>query len=166
MAANSIFAAGGGADQKFGGAFRADDVLLDWTGPAGSGANGGTGGGALVQQAQWSCQRTVSMLYEIGSSNVYYVGNRRQGTAQFTRVVGGSASFKNLITTFGNLCKPQNLILDAQMDKCRTEYVSGRKQVKYTLVDATLTQVGASVSAQDIVINEQLGFMFIDLYYE
>jgi hypothetical protein len=101
------------------------------------------------------------MLYEIGSSNVYYVGNRRQGTAQFTRVVGGSASFMNLITTFGNLCKPQNLALSAKMAKCK----ENAKEVKYTLVDATLTQVGASVSAQDIVINEQLGFMFIDLYY-
>lgn len=156
--ANSVFAAGNGKDQKFGGAFRADDVFLSWTG-------GGATEGALVQQAQWSCQRSVNMLYEIGSSNVYYVGNRRQGTAQFTRVVGGNATFKNLITTFGNLCNPQNLVLSTQASRCIGEGTTGRDDLTFTLVASTLNQVGASVSANDIVINEQLGFMFIDLYY-
>lgn len=156
--AKSAFAAGSGKDQFFNGAFRADDVKLTWTG-------GGATQGALVQQAQWSCQRTVNMLYEIGSTAVYYVGNRRQGTAQFTRVVAGSATFKNMVTTFGNLCDPKNLSINAKEAACKGGGTSGGG-VKYTLVSATLTQVGASVTAQEIVINEQLGFMFVDLYYE
>lgn len=173
MAATSAFAAGNGQDQRFGGAFRADDVHLNWTQggvgqplPAPGGVLGG--GGALVQQAQWSCQRTVSFLYEIGSTNVYYVGNRRQGQAQFTRVVAGSRSFKDLVTTFGNLCKPQDLILDARQAACNQKDNAAAVEggVSYTLKDATLTQVGGSVSANDIVVNEQLAFMFADLAYE
>ena len=174
MANNSAFATGGGVDQKFNGAFRADDVHLDWTqggvgvpiGPPNGGALAGTG--ALVQQAQWSCQRTVSFLYEIGSTNVYYVGNRRQGQAQFTRVVAGSQSFKNLVTTFGNLCRPQDLLLNAKQAACNQKDNAAAVEggVQYTLKDATLTQVGGSVSANDIVVNEQLAFMFADLAYE
>ncbi len=156
--AKSAFAAGGGKDQFFNGAFRADDVKLTWTG-------GGRATGALVQQAQWSCQRTVNMLYEIGSTAVYYVGNRRQGTAQFTRVVAGSATFKNMVGKFGNICKPENMTINAKEAACKNGSTSGGG-VQYTLVGATLTQVGASVTAQEIVINEQLGFMFVDLYYE
>jgi len=168
--ANSAFAAGGGKDQFFNGAFRADDVKLTWTG-------GGAGEGALVQSAQWTCQRTVNMLYEIGSTAVYYVGNRRQGTAQFTRVVGGKATFKNMVTAFGDLCKPKDLIINAKQAACGGGgggiagfigglFGGGGGGVLYTLKSATLNSVGASVTAQEIVINEQLGFMFVDLYYQ
>jgi hypothetical protein len=38
--------------------------------------------------------------------------------------------------------------------------------VKYTLVGATLNQIGGNITANDIVLNEQLGFMFVDMYYE
>ena len=155
--AQSVFGAGTGKDQAFNGAFRADDVHLTWTGNAAE-------RGALVQSAQWSCQRTISFLYEIGSTAVYYVGNRRQGQAQFTRVVAGSDSFKNMVTTFGDLCSPQNLVLNAKQAACNRGTTS-EGGVEYTLVDATLNQIGGNVSANDIVINEQMGFMFADLYY-
>jgi len=154
----SAFAAGGGADQQHGGSFRADDVKLNW------GGGGGAKKGALVQQAQWQCQRTVSMLYEIGSTNVYYVGNRRQGNATFTRVVAGNTAFKDMVTKFGNLCDPKDLALDASQAACKGGTNSGGG-VKYTLKKATLTSIGGSVTAQEIVVNEQLGFMFLDLDY-
>lgn len=153
----SAFSAGNGKDQYFGGAFRADDVTLTFGGAS-------AGAGALVQSAQWTCQRTVNFLYEIGSTAVYYVGNRRQGTAQFTRVVSGSASFKTMVTTYGDLCKPEDLTINASQAACGPA-AGGGGGVDYTLVKATLNSVGASVTAQEIVINEQLGFMFVDLYY-
>lgn len=169
--ASSAFAAGGGKDQFHNGSFRADDVQLNWTagGLAGAiagalGLGGGGKTGALVQSAQWTCQRTVNMLYEIGSTAVYYVGNRRQGQAQFTRVVAGSTAFKSLVTSFGNICAPQDLTIDAKQAACKGGTTTGGG-VKYTLKSATLTSVGANVNANDIVINEQLGFMFVDLYY-
>lgn len=174
MAGKSVFAASSGKDQVFGGSFLADNVKLSW-GAGGAGGDGGARGGALVQQVQFQIQRNVNMLYEIGSPNVYYVGGRRQGNATFTRVVSGSKTFRDLATKFGDICKPEDLFLDAAQAACgepeRTEFVSapsGPTQggVKYTLKKATLNQVGASVTANDIVINETLGFMFIDLGYE
>lgn len=158
---------GGGADQLHGGSFRAEDVLLNWAGAGAAPVAGGVKAGALVQQAQWQCQRTVSMLYEIGSTNVYYVGNRRQGNATFSRVVAGSAAFKDLIAAFGNLCDPKDLTLNAQQAACKgpNNALTGGG-VKYTLAGATLTSIGGSVTAQEIIINEQLGFMFLDLGYE
>lgn len=155
--ANSVFAKGEcNKDQKHNGSFCADNVKLTWTG-------GGATEGALVQSAQWNCQRTLNMLYEIGSSAVYYVGNRRQGTAQFTRVVSGSATFKALVNDFGDICNPEDLVIDASQAACGGGVAAGG--VVYTLKDALLTSVGGSVTAQEVVINEQLGFMFIDLLY-
>ena len=159
MPGTSVFAAGGGQDQLYGGSFRADDVTLSF-------GDGGAKKGALVQSVQFQIQRNVNMLYEIGSTNVYYVGGRRQGNATFQRVVSGSQDFKSMATKFGDICKPDNLVLNASQAVCGGEEGGATNGgVTYTLVKATLQSVGATVSANDIVINESLGFMFIDLYY-
>lgn len=161
MANLSAFAAGNGKDQFFNGAFRADDVHMRF-------GAGSTATGALVQSAQWSCSRTVNFMYEIGSTAVYYVGNRRQGTATFARVVARSSSFKTMVQTFGDLCRPSNLVLDATQSGCGSFGPDevGAGGVKYTLVQATLNQIGGNITANDIILNEQLGFMFVDMYYE
>ena len=149
----SVFGTPGRPFQKHGGSFRAEDVTMTF------GSIGGEG--AIVQQVQFSVERNINMMYEIGSSNVYYVGNRRKGTAQLNRIVGGSGSFKKLIDKFGNMCTPDDLTLSAGASKCGT----GKKDVTYKLLKATLTSIGASVTANDIVITENLGFMFLDLEY-
>lgn len=161
----SVFANTCGEDQTHGGSFLADNVKLTWSQGAG-GDGGGAKGGALVQQVQFQIQRNVNMLYEIGSSLVYYVGGRRQGSATFNRVVSGSDTFRDLATKFGNICNPQNLYLNAAQASCKGESCGETGGVKYTLISATLNSVGASVSANDVVINESLGFMFTDLGYE
>jgi hypothetical protein len=149
----SVFGTPKSPFQKHGGSFRAEDVTMTF------GKLGGEG--AIVQRVEFSIERNINMLYEIGSSNVYYVGNRRRGTAQLNRIVGGSGSFKQLINTFGNMCTPDDLTLAAGASKCGT----GKKDVTYKLLKATLTSIGASVTANDIVITENLGFMFLDLEY-
>ena len=166
MPGKSVFAATSGNDQTYGGSFLADNVKLSWGTDADTGD--GAKGGALVQQVQFQIQRNVNMLYEIGSTNVYYVGGRRQGNATFNRVVSGSATFRDLATKFGDICKPENLYLNAAQATCGTAEVGAGVAaggVKYVLKKATLNLVGASVTAQDVVINESLGFMFLDLEY-
>jgi hypothetical protein len=145
----SIFNAGG-PEQTHNGSFRAEDLTVDFGGQSGV--------GALVQQAQFTVQRTVNMIYELGSSNVYYVGNRRQGTANLSRVVGSSTAFRELITKFGDMCEPDTLTLTAA-GGCGGQ--SGT--VNYDLLHATLTSIGGSVTANDIVINEQLAFICADI---
>jgi hypothetical protein len=165
MPTTSIFSSGGGADQLHGGSFRADNVKLTWDGSTDA-------KGAIVQQVQFQIQRNINMLYEIGSTNVYYVGGRRQGTATFSRVVSGSQTFTKLATDFGNICTPKDLTLNASQSACGGTAPAGAAPattpggVTYTLKSATLQSVGASVSANDIVINESLGFMFLDLGYQ
>jgi len=139
-----------GQEQTHEGSFRADDLKLTFA--------GGGGSGALVQQANFTMTRQVNMLYEIGSTNVYYVGNRRQGQAQLNRVVGGSGSFRTLVSTYADMCNPDMLTLEA-----RGGCGGAAGGVTYNLMEATLTQIGASVTAQDIVITENLGFIFADL---
>jgi hypothetical protein len=146
----------GPRDQVVNGVFRAEDLKLQ--------IGGDDAEGMIVQSVQFTCNRTVNFLYEIGSAFVYYVGNRRQGQAQMSRVLGGAANFQRLVCEYGNLCEPKNLTLET------TPAGSGGRLcrptgIKYDLIDATLTSLGASVTANEIVVNEQLGFMFADIDY-
>ena len=142
-----------GKDQKWFGSFRADDLTLTIAGKPGD--------GALVQSASFTMTRQINMLYEIGSTNIYYVGNRRNGTVQMSRVVGGSSNFKDMVMTYGDMCKPVDLSLETA-GGCGGASGPG---VKYNMKQATLTQLGMSVTAQEIVITENLGFIFADLDY-
>jgi hypothetical protein len=152
-AGTSIFS---GNIQEVNGVIRAEDVSLK--------INGDDAIGAIVQQAEWSLERTVNMLYEIGSQNVYYVGDRRKGTARFSRVVGGSATFKTIVDVYGKLCDAASntMELSAGASSCG----GAGSSIKYTLLGVTLNSLGASVTANDIIVTESMSFMFVDMEYD
>jgi len=140
----SVFAGG----QTYNGGFRADQLTLTF---------GGTDvAGFLVQNVQFSYSQQITMLYEIGSENVYFVGGRAQGTSTLARVVGPAPLAGEFIERFNDLCEPQDINFDTSAG-CRGGGLN------YTLEDAVLTTLSASVTAQDVVVNEQLQFIFIDL---
>jgi hypothetical protein len=148
-------------NQTPGGAFTAENCTLSGT---------GLGDGAVVQRVNFSIERPINFIYEIGSTgntnNVYYVGGRRRGQAQFERVVGGSSTFKDFVTNYGPLCenKGADITLKAA-GGCSLGTGNLSQAVTYTLITPRLTTVGASVSAQDIVIMESIGLVFLDLDY-
>jgi hypothetical protein len=148
-------------NQTPGGAFTAENCTLSGT---------GLGDGAVVQRVNFSIERPINFIYEIGSTgntnNVYYVGGRRRGQAQFERVVGGSATFRDFVTNYGPLCANTgaDITLNAK-GGCSLGAGQLSQAVTYTLITPRLTTVGASVSAQDIVIMESIGLVFLDLDY-
>lgn len=142
-----------GKTQQHKGTFRAQDLTMTFAGSSGD--------GMLVQSAQFTVNRTVNMMYEIGSSNVYYIGDRRNGQAQLNRVVGGSADFRRLVTDYANLCTPKDLVLTAG-GGCGGVTVDG---TRYALKFATLTSIGSTVQAEQIIVNENLGFLCSDIEF-
>ncbi len=136
--------------QVHNGSFRADYLKLNFGGSDVS--------GFLVQNVQFQYAQQVSMLYEIGSANVYYVGGRAQGSATLARVLGPQAATGDFINRFNDLCNPQDIGFSASSGCANTG-----GSVSYTLIDAVLTAVSVSVTSQEVVINEQLQFIFIDL---
>jgi hypothetical protein len=157
-------------DQTIGGAFTAENCSLQ-LGDAPS-------TGAVVQRVNFTINRPINFIYELGTKgapqNVYYVGGRRQGQAQFERIVGGSNAFKTFVDDYGPLCeKPgKNIILTAHGGCAITERgaagaaLNADGGVTYTLKTPKITTLGVSVSAQDIVIMENVGMVFLDLLYE
>jgi len=159
MAAANIFE---NTDQSIGGAFTAENCSLD--------LGVGSSSGAIVQRVNFSIERPINFIYELGSAagpqNVYYVGGRRRGQAQFERIVGGSNIFKDFVNNYGPLCDTPgaNINLTAG-GGCKIGGGALGEGVKYTLKTPKITTVGASVSAQDIVIMESVGMVFLDLLY-
>lgn len=163
-----VFAGG----QVHRGSFRADQMAITF--------NGNPVQGMILQQIQFNFNQQVSMLYEIGSNNIYYVGGRAQGTASIARIIGPSAVAGLLLGSFGDICNPQDLGLEVRGGCADTTpgldtpalggaagvaFASGGGET-YTLEDAILVGVGGSIGAQDIVFNEQLQFMFANLAHE
>jgi hypothetical protein len=150
-------------NQAIGGAFTAENCWLDLGGAA---AGSTSSQGAIIQRVNFSIERPINFIYEIGSqlgpANVYYIGGRRRGQATFERVVGGSNLFKDFLTLYGTLCPaagtvaPKDITLTAKGGCNISPALGAAKGVKYTLVTPRLTTVGASVSAQEIVIMENL----------
>lgn len=162
MAMQDMFVGG----QVHHGGFRAD--LLEVT--FGATEPGQTLAGFLVQQIQFSYTQQVSMIYEIGSNYVYYVGGRAQGTATLARVVGPSQLSGAFINKYNDLCCPQDIWFKAG-GGCGGSCANGASSiagtagagVEYHVDDALITAISVSVTAQEVVINEQLQFMFIGL---
>lgn len=146
-------------DQTIGGAFTAENCSLD------IGVDK-----AIVQRVQFSIERPINFVYEIarapGPQNVYYIGGRRRGQATFERIVGGSGTFKTFVDNYGPLCGAAgaNIVLTAK-GGCNIGGAGGGTGVTYTLKTPRITALGASVSAQDIVITESVTMMFLDLEY-
>lgn len=146
----SVFAGG----QTHKGSFRADQLQLLF--------DGDNVRGWLVQNIQFSYTQQVTLLYEVGSEFVYYVGGRAQGTASLARVIGPSSNTADLINKYNDICQPQPITMSASAGCPGADGVS-RGGMEYTLEDAVLVSIAVTVTAQDVVITEQLQFIFVDL---
>jgi len=135
------------------GSFKADNLTLQ--------LGDSKTAGFMVQNANFQFAQQVSMLYEVGSANVYYVGGRAQGAGTFGAILGPSALSDKLITTFSDLCKPADMVLKMASKDCNS--AENGVDHTYEIIDAVLTTIAFSTSAQEVVINQQLQFIFIDL---
>lgn len=145
------------ATQKHNGSFQASDMVMRIRGAAVA--------GHVVQQIQMQYQQQITTLYEIGSNNVYYVGGRAQGTMSMARIAGPQAVPGIILSEFNNICDPGDMELSAGSDSCAAggAFTGGQTNSTYLLGGVLVTSLGISTQAQDVVVNEQMAFQFLDL---
>lgn len=139
-----------GGTQQWAGSSRADKMTFTIAGQDVK--------GMVLQNVQFTFSQQISMLFEIGSGNVYYIGGRAQGQASIGQIIGPGKSQLDLINKFKDMCQPNTLDLGGKGGACE-----GGSGVSYSLKKAVLTSIGASVNSQDVQINQQLTFMFADM---
>jgi hypothetical protein len=143
----------------FGGAFAADSSELNLPGSP-------DGKGLPVQQLQFTYAQQVTRLYEIGSQAIYYVGGRTNGDATISRVLGPKKLAAEFYSDYGDLCKAGSNTLQFTMTaKCPTG-AQTQADAHLVLGMTVITQVGVTMTAQDMLINEQLRMMYSGLKYE
>ena len=133
--------------------------------------------GFVMQTVQFQFQQQVTMLFEVGSSRVYYVGGRAQGTLNIGRIAGLGRVITQVIAQLGTVCAPKDVSLRSS-GNCNTPgstvpLIGGVSNAisnalnpsatNYTLKSVVINQIGGNITAQDIVFNEQVGAMFLDM---
>jgi len=151
-----IFLANGA---QLGGAFSAELAKLNF---------GGVVSNALVQNVNATYVQNISRLYEVGNgtygqTNIYYVGGRTQGTLGLGRVLGPTTTISAFYNKFGKVCNAQynNIGLEFNPLSCPPAGGYGG----YGLYGCCLTQVGISVAAQDMIVNEQSQMVFASMVF-
>jgi len=162
----------------FGGGFAADAANIFFGNTSAIPATGGvsidaandvdqlTGVGLLSQNINIQYSQPITRIFEIGGRFEYFIAGRPQGNMNLGRIIGPRAVSVAFYTTFGNVCLgPTTALLFAGAAGCASlPDLGGANGFAYLLNGALLQSVSTSVAAQDMIINEQLQFMFISLF--
>ena len=123
----------------------------------------------LVQQIQLNYSQAITRLYEVNSDNIYYVGGRTQGQANFGRVIGPSGTSRDVYNRYGDVCNARGNTIDLTLAEtdCSSLVPGGAGTVNnpsapttYSLSFCVLSAIGISLTAQDMIINENMAITF------
>lgn len=119
--------------------------------------------GKLVQGWNVTYRQDIQEIYEIGSSNIYWVRGHPIGQGDINRIVGGkgAADVKLFSDDAYNVCKG-GVKFDIKMKPGACKGQSGNA-VTLTMEGCVITQVGFSVTVQDIKINQGIQWRFASL---
>lgn len=139
----------------FKGAFSADAARIVFGGDV-------SGVGLLTQQLSVNYAQAITRLYEIGTNFTYYVAGRTQGQVGIGRVLGPRPVQLGFYTKYGNVCNAATNNLNFEIAAgCTSPNAPARFQLK----NAVITNMGISVNAQDMLVNEQVNMLFISLEF-
>jgi len=139
----------------YGGAFSADGATITFDSKY---------TGLLVQNLQWQYQQNITRLYDVTSTDVVLVQGRTAGQGSMSRVMGPSALAAAFFEKYGNVCYADTNTLTVTADAACAGGVSS-STITLVMASVVLNSYGGAVSAQDMVVNEQLGFVFLYMTY-
>lgn len=148
-------------ETKHFGSFASDSAVLKMGDPA---AEIG-----IVQNAQIQFSQSVARIYDVGNGGkagkdkqaaIWYVGGRTQGQATLARILGpASTGLQKFYADLGDVCNvTKNDLTFTFLAGCE-----GTGTTTYTIKAAVMVNVGISVSAQDMIVNENVSLMFANL---
>ena len=120
--------------------------------------------GYLVQNWTFQYAHDVQEIYEIGSSNIYWVKGHPTGQGQLGRIIGSSASTLKFFSDKSyDACQGgDDMIIKMKPGICG-DAASTAQEVTLTLVGCLVTSIGFAVQAQDVKIMEDLRIKFASL---
>ena len=163
------------AADNYGGSFSADAARVTFAQAGILGESVALGGagvairgvGMLVQNLTFTYQQAVTRIYEIGSNFSFYVAGRTQGSANMGRVLGPRPLMPFFYKKYGDVCNAASNILDLELATgCSTigsfATTAGQKY-RFSVKYCVITSIGVSMTAQEMLVNEQLQMLFCSL---
>jgi len=145
---------GAGRGSGFGGAFRANAANIVFT--------VGAGGAAidlnkvLTTQVTANYSQAVNRVYDLQSDNAYYVMGRTNGNGAMGAVFGPKGQTVLAYETMADPCSQVKMSINYSSATCENDNTRGSR----SLTGLVLQNVGFSVNSQDMMINENLQFLF------
>ena len=170
----------------FGGAFSADSLRVTFPALfAGGESTSTTDGnftaeiGLLIQNMNMAYQQQVTRLYEVGTPAMYYVAGRTAGNGTIGRVFGPKAVQTAFYQKYGDVCQAaSNSLRFTATSGCGGNRAIGQVVngvvgenlqsgvVSFTAYFVVLTQLGLQVNSEQVVVAENLSYMFSSLDYD
>lgn len=170
----------------FQGSFASDGAKVVFSNPAPSTATSGSGAGTgaqnsdflgvgmLTQQLSVQYSQAITRLYEIGTNFTFLVAGRTQGQITLARVLGPRPVQLAFYTKYGNVCNADTNNINFETETgCRqgqnanalTGDIQGGLGTghKFGIHNAVITNLGVTINAQDMMINEQITMMFVQM---
>jgi len=137
--------------------FSADDTILTIQ---------GIDVGLIAQSIDVSYVQQITRLYEVGSSNTYFVAGRTQGGMGIQQVVGPKSLTKAFYENFGDVCNAanNNISLSAALG-CGSPDGSAESTEIY-LNQCVITEYGLGVRAETALIMSSTKMIFNTLSFE
>lgn len=153
----------------FQGSFASDGAKVIFASNAGNGDFLGVG--MLTQQLSVQYSQAVTRLYEIGTNFTFLVAGRTQGQVTLARVLGPRSVQLSFYTKYGNVCNADtnNVNFETETGCQQGDGAGGGAQGnlanghKFGVHNAVITNLGVTVNAQDMMINEQITMMFVQM---
>jgi hypothetical protein len=150
----------GRSDSPFVGAFSADQSRLFFADQ--------NMAGSLTQNLNVQYNQTVSPLFEIGSSNRYYVVGRTSGNMGLGLIIGPAKFNTAFIQRLGNVCASgsRRVSLELGGGLCQGGSLGGlsaqggANDVKLTADACVAMGITYGVQSQDVLVNEAIQIMF------
>lgn len=105
----------------------------------------------VVQRVSITYRQNVSRAWEIGSNQQYFIAGHQEGSMNIARVVGPKALGAGFLETYGDVCEAAgNQLTFKVKGDCNTDGGAIRAS------GVVVTQVGYSIAAQDMIVNESV----------
>lgn len=114
----------------------------------------------LAQNVAIQYQQNINRLWEVGSFKTFFIAGRTQGTLQVKRVIGAKGVGTEFIKKYADVCNIRGNFIALQFNAgCADAAGVGGMSAE----GCVITSVGYSVSAADMIINEDIAMMFAKL---
>jgi hypothetical protein len=167
----------------FGGAFSSDSARVTFPNVGGVAGQFTANVGLLIQNLSMGYSQQVTRLYEVGTPAIYYVGGRTSGEGNISRIVGPRLITSAFYEKYGDVCQAAtNSLQFAASTGCgakgSTQSIEGAQNsftqnpngvqgaAEFTAYFVVITQLQLTVNAENVVIGENLAYMFSSLEYD